>query len=115
VRIEQPRDRAGSFEPRLVRKHRRRFEGFDDKIVTLYSRGVTVRDIQVRLRELYELDVGHDLISRVTDAVLEDVAAWQVRPLQAVYPIVYVDCLVLKVISDVFSQSRPWTLPGRRS
>jgi putative transposase len=75
VRIEQPRDRKGSFEPQIVRKHQRRFDGFDDKIVALYGRGMSVRDIQQHLRELYGVEVGHDLISRVTDAVLDDVRA----------------------------------------
>ena len=86
VRIEQPRDRAGSFEPQIVRKHQRRFEGFDEKIVALYGRGMSVRDIQAHLRELYGVEVGHDLISRVTDAVLEDV-----------YPILFLDALIVKV------------------
>src|SRR5437667_2539558 len=70
VRIEQPRDRRGSFEPQIVAKHRRRFEGFDGKIIAMYGRGMSVRDIQAHLRELYGVEVGHDLISRVTDAVL---------------------------------------------
>jgi putative transposase len=77
VRIEQPRDRRGSFEPQIVRKHQRRFEGFDDKIIAMYARGMSVRDIQAQLRELYGVEVGHDLISRVTDAVLDDVREWQ--------------------------------------
>jgi putative transposase len=73
VRIEQPRDRRGSFEPQIVPKHQRRFHGFDEKIVAMYARGMSVRDIQAHLRELYGVEVGHDLISRVTDAVLDDV------------------------------------------
>jgi putative transposase len=97
VRIEQPRDRAGSFEPQIVRKHQRRFEGFDDKIVAMYARGMSVRDIQAHLRELYGVEVGHDLISRVTDAVLEDVREWQSRPLEDVYPILFLDALIVKV------------------
>ena len=97
VRIETPRDRNGSFEPRIVPKRRSRFAGFDEKIIALYARGVSVRDIQAHLGELYGVEVGRDLISRVTDAVLEDVRAWQQRPLEDVYPVVFLDCLVLKV------------------
>jgi len=97
VRIEQPRDRKGSFEPQIVPKHQRRFAGFDDKIVAMYGRGMSVRDIQAHLRELYGVAVGHDLISRVTDAVLEDVREWQARPLEDVYPILFLDALIVKV------------------
>jgi putative transposase len=97
VRIEQPRDRAGSFEPQIVRKHQRRFDGFDDKIIALYGRGMSVRDIQAHLAELYGVEVGHDLISRVTDAVLDDVREWQARPLEDVYPILFLDALIVKV------------------
>src|SRR6202011_4243159 len=84
-------------EPRIVPKRRSRFAGFDEKIIALYARGVSVRDIQAHLGELYGVEVGRDLISRVTDAVLEDVRAWQQRPLEDVYPVVFLDCLVLKV------------------
>jgi putative transposase len=97
VRIEQPRDRAGSFEPQIVRKHQRRFEGFDDKIIAMYGRGMSVRDIQAHLAELYGVEVGHDLISRVTDSVLDDVREWQARPLEDVYPILFLDALIVKV------------------
>ena len=97
VRIEQPRDRKGSFEPQIVPKHRRRFEGFDDKIIAMYGRGMSVRDIQAHLAELYGVEVGHDLISRVTDAVLDDVREWQARPLEDVYPILFLDALIVKV------------------
>ena len=97
VRIETPRDRAGSFEPQIVEKHQRRFDGFDEKIVAMYGRGMTVRDIQAHLAEIYGVKVGHDLISRVTDAVLEDVKAWQARPLEDVYPVLYLDALVVKI------------------
>lgn len=97
VRIEAPRDRQGSFEPQIVRKHQRRFDGFDDKIVAMYGRGMSVRDIQAHLAELYGVEVGHDLISRVTDAVLDDVREWQTRPLEDVYPIVFLDALIVKV------------------
>src|SRR5579859_3240096 len=97
VQIRPPRDRDGSFEPRLVRKRQRRFEGFDEKILALYSRGMSTRDIERYLRELYGVSVGRDLISRVTDAVMEDARAWQQRPLDDVYPVVFLDCMVLKI------------------
>src|SRR3954465_11039310 len=97
VRIEAPRDRKGSFAPQIVPKGKRRFAGFDEKIIALYARGMSVRDIQAHLAELYGVEVGHDLISRVTDAVLEDVRAWQQRPLDDVYPVIFLDCLVLKI------------------
>jgi len=97
VRIEQPRDRAGSFEPQIVPKHQRRFAGFDERIIAMYARGMSVRDIQAHLRELYHVEVGHDLISRVTDAVLDDVREWQARPLEDVYPILFLDALIVKV------------------
>jgi transposase-like protein len=80
VRIETPRDRKGSFEPTIVRKGQRRFEGFDDKLLALYSRGVSTRDIEAHLAEIYGVQVGRDLISRVTDAVMDDVREWQQRP-----------------------------------
>jgi putative transposase len=97
VRVETPRDRQGSFKPRILPKRTTRFAGFDDKIIALYARGMSVRDIQAYLGELYGVEVGRDLISRVTDAVLEDVRAWQQRPLEDVYPVVFLDCLVIKV------------------
>src|SRR5262249_11405537 len=97
VRIETPRDREGSFDPKIVRKRQRRFEGFDEKILALYSRGMSTRDIEAHLRELYGVSVGRDLISRVTDAVMDDVRAWQQRPLDDVYPVVFLDALVLKI------------------
>ena len=97
VRIETPRDRQGTFEPQIVRKRQRRFEGFDDKILALYSRGLSTRDIEAHLEEIYGVKVGRDLISRVTDAVMEDARAWQTRPLDDVYPVVFLDALVLKI------------------
>jgi len=97
VGIDVPRDRAGTFEPQLVKKHQRRLEGFDDKVISLYARGMTVREIQGHLLELYGTEVSPDLISRATSAVLEDVRAWQTRPLDAVWPIVYLDGIVVKV------------------
>jgi putative transposase len=97
VEIRTPRDRDGSFEPRIVRKRQRRFEGFDEKILALYSRGMSTRDIEAHLRELYGVSVGRDLISRVTDAVMDDVKAWQQRPLDDVYPVIFLDALMLKI------------------
>jgi putative transposase len=97
VRIDTPRDRAGTFEPQIIRKRQRRFEGFDDKILALYSRGLSTRDIEAHLQEIYGVKVGRDLISRVTDAVMDDARAWQTRPLDDVYPVVFLDALVLKV------------------
>jgi putative transposase len=97
VRVKTPRDRDGSFEPRIVRKGQRRFQGFDDKILALYSRGLSTRDIEAHLAEIYGVKVGRDLISRVTDAVMDEVRAWQQRPLDDVYPVVFLDCMVLKI------------------
>jgi putative transposase len=97
VRVATPRDRNGSFEPQLVRKRQRRFEGFDEKILALYSRGLSTREIERFLRELYGVQVSRDLISKVTDAVMDDARAWQARPLDDVYPIVFLDAFVLKI------------------
>ncbi len=97
VRVDTPRDRDGSFEPRIVRKRQRRFEGFDEKILALYSRGLSTRDIEAHIAEIYGVHVGRDLISRVTDAVMDDARAWQQRPLDDVYPVVFLDALVLKI------------------
>src|SRR3954447_11160907 len=106
VEIKTPRDREGSFEPRLVAKRQTRLAGLDDKILGLYAGGMTVRDIAAHLRELYGVDVGRDTISGVTDAVLDDVIAWRTRPLEAVYPIVYFDALFVKVREDRSVRSR---------
>ena len=97
IEITVPRDRAGSFEPQLIAKGQTRFDGFDDKILSLYARGMTMREIQGHLAELYGAEVSPDLISRVTDAVLEEVREWQSRPLDAVYPIVFFDALRVKI------------------
>jgi putative transposase len=97
IAIEVPRDRNGSFEPQLVKKHQRRFTGFDDKILGMYARGMSVRDIQAQLSELYGTEVSPDLISSVTDEVFAEVQAWQARPLDAIWPVVYLDALVIKV------------------
>jgi putative transposase len=95
--IEIPRDRLGSFEPQLIPKHQTRWNGFDDKIISLYARGMTVREIQSHLEEMYGTEVSPTLISSVTDAVADEVKTWQSRPLDALYPIVYLDCIHVKV------------------
>jgi putative transposase len=100
VEIEVPRDRQASFEPKLVPKGETRFAGFDDKILSLYARGMTTREIQGHLEEMYQVEVSPGLISNVTDAVIEEVKAWQTRPLDALYPIVYLDALVVKMRSE---------------
>jgi putative transposase len=97
LELQVPRDRQASFEPQLIAKYRRRFPDFDDKVVSLYARGMTVREIQGHLRELYGIDVSPDLISVVTDAVLEQVAEWQNRPLDALYALVFFDALRVKI------------------
>ena len=95
--IEVPRDRQGTFEPQLIPKHQTRWAGFDDKVISLYARGMTVREIQAHLEEMYGTEVSPSLISSITDAVSEEVKAWQARPLDAVYPIIYLDCIHVKV------------------
>jgi putative transposase len=97
IELEVPRDRQSSFDPQLIAKYQRRFPGFDDKIVSMYARGMSTREIVGHLRELYGVEVSPDLISAVTDAVLEEVAAWQARPLEAIYPLVFFDALRVKV------------------
>ena len=97
IPIEVPRDRLSTFEPQLISKHQTRWTGFDDKILSLYARGMTVREIQAHLMDMYGTEVSPTLISTVTDAVIEDVKAWQSRPLEALYPIVYLDCIHVKV------------------
>jgi putative transposase len=97
VPLAIPRDRRGTFAPILIPKHARRFTGFDDKIIALYARGLTVREIQAFLAEMYAIDVSPDLISTVTDAVLSEVTAWQARPLEPMYPVVFFDALRVKI------------------
>jgi len=97
VPIDTPRDRNGSFEPKIVRKRQRRFVGFDEKILALYSRGLSTRDIEAHLEEMYGVKVGRDLITKVTDAVMDDVREWAKRPLEDVYPVIFLDALVLKI------------------
>jgi len=98
--IDAPRDRDGSFEPKLVKKQQTRFTSMDDKILSLYAKGMTTREIVATFKEMYDADVSASLISKVTDAVLEQVVEWQSRPLDEVYPIVYLDCIVVKIRQD---------------
>ncbi|HEX2526565.1 MAG TPA: IS256 family transposase [Geminicoccus sp.] len=95
--LEVPRDRQASFDPQLIAKYQRRFPGFDDKIVSMYARGMSTREITGHLRDLYGIDVSPDLISAVTDAVLDEIGAWQARPLEPVYPLVFFDALRVKI------------------
>ena len=97
IAIKIPRDREGTFDPKLIQRYQRRFPGFDEKIVSMYARGMTVREIQGHLLELYGLDVSPDLVSTITDAVLETVAEWQNRPLEAMYSLVFFDALRVKI------------------
>jgi putative transposase len=98
--LDTPRDREGSFEPRLVKKHQTRFTSMDDKILSLYAKGMTTREIVATFKEMYDADISPTLISKVTDAVLERVVEWQSRPLDPIYPIVYLDCIVVKIRQD---------------
>jgi putative transposase len=97
LELQVPRDRLATFDPQLIAKYQRRFPGFDDKIVSMYARGMSTREIQGHLRELYGLEVSPDLVSAVTDAVLDEVAEWQNRPLEALYPLVFLDAIRVKV------------------
>jgi transposase-like protein len=100
IDVEIPRDRNGDFEPQIIRKGQRRLPGFDEKVIALYARGMTTREIQGHLEEIYGIEVSPALISNVTDAVIDDVREWQSRPLEAVYPIVYLDAIHLKLRSS---------------
>ena len=106
LRIDVPRDRQGSFEPLLIPKHERRFTGFDDKIVALYARGMTVREIQAFLAEQYGTEVSPDFISSVTDAVMAEVTAWQARPLEPMYPVVFFDALRVTAREDAVVRNK---------
>jgi putative transposase len=97
IDIDVPRDRLSTFDPQLIAKYQRRFPGFDDKIVSMYGRGMSVREIQGHLRELYGVEVSPDLVSAVTDAVLEEIAEWQNRPLEALYPLIFFDAIRVKL------------------
>ncbi len=98
--LNTPRDRQGRFEPQLVKKHQTRFTSMDDKILSLYAKGMTTREIVATFKDMYDADVSPSLISKVTDAVIEHVIEWQSRPLEAIYPIVYLDCIVVKIRQD---------------
>lgn len=98
--IEIPRDRDGDFKPRIVKKHQSRIGSMDDKILYLYGQGLSTRELSTMLLELYDVEVSASLISRVTDAVIEDVIAWQARPIESIYPIVYMDCIRVKIRQD---------------
>jgi len=106
LELETPRDRNGSFEPKIVAKGQTRFAGFDDKILSMYSRGMTTREIQSHLEEIYGVEVSPALISTVTDAVIEEVKSWQARPLESLYPIVYLDALYVKIRDNGQVQNR---------
>ena len=97
VELDIPRDRQGEFEPQIIKKHQRRLAGLDKRILSLYARGLSTTDIQDELKEMYEVEVSSSLISEVTDAVLAEVKAWQSRPLEALYPVVYLDCIYVKL------------------
>ena len=106
LRIEVPRDRDGSFEPLLIPKHERRFTGFDDKVVAMYARGMTVREIQGFLLEQYGVEVSPEFISSVTDAVMAEVVAWQARPLEPLYPVVFFDALRVKIREEAVVRNK---------
>lgn len=106
LEIEVPRDRENTFEPQIVKKHQRRFDGFDEKIISMYSHGMTTRDIQYHLKDIYGVDVSPELISEVTDKIIDDVKAWQNRPLEKVYPILFLDCIVVKRREDKVIRNR---------
>lgn len=106
MRLSVPRDRAGTFDPKLIAKYQRRFPDFDDKVISMYARGMTVREIRGHLEELYGINVSPDLISAVTDAVLEEVAEWQARPLDACYPLVFFDAIRVKIRDEGFVRNK---------
>src|SRR5450830_571654 len=106
LRIDVPRDRNGSFEPLLIPKHERRFTGFDDKIIAMYARGMTVREIQAFLQEQYSTEVSPEFISSVTDEVVAEVTAWQARPLEPMYPVVFFDALRVKIRDEAVVRSK---------
>ncbi|MES0003510.1 IS256 family transposase, partial [Mesorhizobium sp. M0051] len=106
LELSIPRDRAGSFDPKLIAKYQRRFPDFDAKIVSMYARGMSVREIRGHLEELYGIDVSPDLISAVTDAVLEEVAEWQNRPLDACFPLVFFDAIRVKIRDEGFVRNK---------
>src|SRR6056297_946602 len=106
IDIQVPRDREGNYEPQILPKHQRRFDGFDDKILAMYARGMSVRDIQATLLEMYNVEVSEGIITGVTDKVYDDVVSWQNRPLDPVYPLIFFDCIVVKSREDVKVSNR---------
>src|SRR5215210_6288830 len=104
--LQIPRDRQASFDPQLIAKYQRRFPGFDDKVISMYARGMSTREIVGHLRELYGIEVSPDLISAVTDAVLDEIAAWQARPLEPIYPVVFFDALRVKIRDEALVRSK---------
>lgn len=106
VTLDIPRDRSGTFDPQLIEKYQRRFPEFDDKIVSMYARGMSAREIRGHLEDLYGIDVSPDLISAVTNAVLEEVAEWQNRPLDICYPIVFFDAIRVKIRDEGFVRNK---------
>src|ERR1700690_2689844 len=104
--LSVPRDRAGTFDPKLIAKYQRRFPEFDDKIISMYARGMTVREIRGHLEELYGIEVSPDLVSAITDAVLDEVAEWQNRPLDICYPLVFFDAIRVKVRDEGFVRNK---------
>ena len=107
IDVRIPRDREGTFDPKLIERYQRRFPGFDDKIVSMYARGMTVREVQGHLLELYGLEVSPDLISTVADAVLETVTEWRSRPLETSYPLVFFDAIRVKIRDEGWVRNRP--------
>jgi len=106
VTLSIPRDRAGTFDPKLIAKYQRRFPDFDEKIISMYARGMTVRDIRGHVEELYGIEVSPELISAITDAVLDEVAEWQSRPLDAVYPLIFFDAIRVKIRDEGFVRNK---------
>src|SRR5918993_1099886 len=104
--LQIPRDRQASFDPQLIAKYQRRFPGFDDKVISMYARGMSTREIVGHLRELYGIEVSPDLISAVTDAVLDEIAAWQARPLEPVYPLIFFDALRVKIREEALVRNK---------
>lgn len=104
--LDIPRDRAGTFDPQLIARYQRRFPGFDEKIVSMYARGMTVREIQGHLEDIYGVDASPALISRITDTVMDAVKEWQVRPLEACYPLIFFDAIRVKIRDEGFVRNK---------
>jgi len=111
IELEVPRDRQARFDPQLIAKYQRRFPGFDDRIISMYARGMSTREIVGHLRDLYGIDITPDLISAVTDAVLEEVASWQARPLEAIYPLIFFDALRVKIRDEGLVRNKAVHIP----